>query len=87
MNAEQIYKHTFEQLGAGDNINAKMALELGTKAQSPNIQNICGALRRANAELIEALSINDLKWTSRTDQAIERARAEITNALVLLEVK
>lgn len=89
MNAELIYKSVLERFAEQGNAEAQLALELGKKAGAgvdfgPVKQEVCGALRRANVALGEALGYNDTKWTRNTDRAIEQARDEIAKAFISL---
>jgi hypothetical protein len=89
MNAELIYKSVLERLAEQGNPEAQLALELGKKAGGADNfgtvkQDVCGALRRANVALGEALGYNDTKWTRNTDRAIEQARDEIAKAFTAL---
>jgi hypothetical protein len=88
MNAELIYKSVLERLAAAGNAEAQLALDLGKKAGSIDFsqtkQEVCGALRRANNALGEALGYNDSEWTRKTDRAIEVARDEISRAFTAL---
>lgn len=83
MIAEEVYKAALEQLAQGGSQEAKLALDLGTRARSScgRAEQVKIMLRNAHSDLLRALGHNDMSWTRSTDRAIEDAMRNIAQAL------
>lgn len=86
MIAEEIYKAALEQLAQNGNQEAKLALDLGTRASSSigRAGEVKAQLQGAHSALLRALGHNDMSWTRATDRAIEDAMRNIAQALSIL---
>jgi hypothetical protein len=91
MSAELVYKKALEQLAEAGNADAKFALALGQPLQVPSyvdvVSAVCKCLKSAHKELGDAIALNENEWCHSTDEAIERARADITEALSILATR
>jgi hypothetical protein len=81
---EEIFRFTLEELAANGNEQAKLALAMAGRLAKPLPDNSAAIreLQEAQSDLADALSKNDRKWTTATDDYIHKANARITNAIV-----
>lgn len=88
MSAELIYKKALEQFAEAGNAEAKFALAVGESLQKPDLKQaiaaVCNCLKSANNQLGQALDYIGDSYESSAESSIEQARADITEALIVL---
>lgn len=88
MSAELVYKKALEQLAEAGNAEAKFALAVGEDLQKPDLKQaiaaVCNCLKSANNQLGQALDYIGDSYESNAESSVEQARADITEALIVL---
>lgn len=86
MTNEDLFRATLQELANEGNEKAKFALSLASNSvdSSQAKSQATAELKRANSNLLDALSYNDSSWSRSTDRSIASAQTNILNAVSLL---